>query len=337
MIMRLKKIKKRSTMIVITLLIMGSMYYCNKDHSQFVTNEDETFLIEKSNALEKHVLTFKSKMERYRDNPSLKTSGDLYTADSAVIEIESLINYDSANINILCNQKTLEVSEIIMPLNEVDKINDPDLMQVYYDKIMDSITSQMNRVNYSKKRLLLTDLTNIGTDGNGDAIIKITSLIGNQQTVVLHNDNWWYGENLGLCSTHQYAPEDGASQLDMRVTNYMLPDPPSGATWWFRGITSTYITPTSDPLTTDFDNYLDYKIFYATTENGLVIDDDVKCMSQYEMNFYEGHYINYAQDLETTSRKFANCVLVGVPLPNPYRIQHKYTIFVGERLLIWHE
>ena len=336
--MKQRKIKAATTLLIIASFLLVTMNNCSKEKNETVVTEDQTPVIEKSKAIQEHVLAFKAKMEYYRENPGLKAGSELYTADSAVIEIESLINYDSCNTNIVCNQKTFEVSEITMPLDELEKINDPDLMQVYYNKVMDTIQAQMNRVNYNNKRLLLIDLERIGTDSNGDAIVSVGSLFGNQQPIILHNDNWWYGESMGLCGTQQYAPEDGATQLDYRVTNYMLPDPPSGSNWWFRSITSTYIIPTSDPLTTDFDNYLDYKIFYATTANGLIIDYDVKCMSQYEMNFYEDHYIDYAQELETTNRKFAKCILTGNSYGTPvYHIQHNYTLFIGERLLIWHE
>lgn len=210
-------------------------------------------------------------------------------------------------------------------------------MEVYYDIMMDTIQAQMERVNFVNMKLLLVDIELSYYDFNGDAVVNINTLIGNQQTIVLHNDNWWYGEQSGLCGTNQYVPEDGASQLDFRVTSYMLPDPPSGAFWYFRNISSTYINPTSDPLTTNFDNYLDYKIFFATTEGGLTIDYDVKCMSQYEMNFYENHYIDYAENLEVANLKFAKCFLTGTSYNNPYRIQHNYTIFVGHRMLMYYE
>ena len=338
--------KKKRFYSVLALLIIASflivtMNNCRKPKHEVINNENQTdyeALIEKSKAMQGHILAFKAKMEYYRDNPDLKTGGEFYTADSAVLEIESLINYDSCFASIECNQKTFEISEITLPLDDIEKINDPDLMQVYYDKVMDTIQAQMDRVNYSNMKLLLVDLENTGTNSNGDAIISVGTLIGRGVVPSLYDDNWWYGEYGGLCGTGQYAPEDGASQLDYKVTKVMLPDPPSGANWWFRNITSTYIIPTSDPLNQPPTNYLDYKIFYATTAGGLVINYDVKCMSYYEMDFYKNHYVDYAQAEESTNRKFARCWIHGNNYSLPeYHIQHDYTIFVGERFIIWHE
>lgn len=341
----MKKCLKVTTMLIATALVIAAMSYCSKSKKDFATNNnnnDYTELIEKSKAMQEHVLAFKAKMEHYRDNPNLKTGGELYTADSAVLEIESLINYDSCFTGIECNQKTFEISEVIMPLDDIEKINDPDLMQIYYDKIMDTIQAQMDRVNYSNMKLLLVDLENTGTDSNGDAIVSVGSLIGNRQAINVHDDNWWYGQYGGLCGTGQYAPEDGASQLDYRVTEAMLPDPPSGASWWFWNVTSTYIIPTGDPLNQPPTNYLDYKIFYAIVDPianpPLTVGYTEKCMSYYEMDFYENHYVDYAQAEETGNRKFASCLIYGSNYSIPeYHIQHDYTIFVGNRLLYWHE
>jgi len=288
--------------------------------------------------MQEHVLTFKTKMKYYHDNPNLKDGGVFYTAPDAVIELESLLNYDSCFTGLECNKKTFITSEIIMPLDELEKINDPKLTEVYYNKIIDTIQAQMGRVDYENIILLLVDLEQTGTDVNGDAIVSVgAALIGNQQiATILDDDNWWYGENLGLCGTGQYAPEDAATQLDIRVTNNLLPTPPTGANWCFRNVATTYINPTQDPLTTNFDNYLDYKIFYAT-EAVTPITDTEKCLEMFEMNFYLNYYIDYAEDYEiSANRDFCFCLISGNPYGNPYRIQHDYYIFVGERFIMWH-
>ena len=121
--------------------------------------------------------------------------------------------------------------------------------------------------------------------------------------------------------------------LDARVTDAMLPEPPHGCRWFFISIDSTYIFPQQDTLDYTPDNYLDYKIFFATTEGGLTIDDEVKCLSQYEMSTYKGYYIGYAQDFETeTGKKFDHCIVSGNSYNPPYHIQHDYTIYVGNRV-----
>ncbi len=325
---------------MVTSVLTVTLTQCRKTHQKLADESPQTDyeeLIEKSKAMEDHVLAFKSKMEYYKNHADIKSGGELYSAGDAVDEIESLINYDSCNVSLTCIQKTFITSQITMPLDDILKINDPKLSELYYNIVMDTIQNQLERVSYDNPQLILVDIEFSNYDSNDDAVITIGSLIGKFQTTVLHNDNWWYGENMGLCGTGQYVPEDGASQLDQRVTNSLLPPPPMGASWRFKSIESRTIHPTQDPLSGDEDNYLDYKIFYASELVG-PIDDDVKCMSQYEMNFYETHYIDYAETFEIDENKeFASCIISGEPKWNPYRIYHKYKILVGNKFIIWHE
>ncbi|MFK5855792.1 MAG: hypothetical protein QM503_06650 [Bacteroidota bacterium] len=344
----MKKIQnflKVTALLIVASLVMVTMNYCKKtnpDADDLKNSNNQTELIEKSRIMQEHILAFKTKMEYYRDNPGIKSGGELYTAYSAVIELESLLNFDSCFTSVECNQTAFEVSEVTMPLDEIEKINDPDLMQVYYDKVIDTIQAQMGRVNYSNMKLILVDLEVTGIDSNGDAIVSVGALIGNSQPVALPQGDWWWGENEGICETGMHYPEDAASQLGTRVTTTLLPNPPSGSAWWFRNITSNYIIPTSDPLNDPATNYLDYKIFYAVYDPGatppLYIGDDEKCLSAYEMSTYQSYYVSYAQAEETSTRKFASCTVE----PNDYvipfvHIQHDYTFFIGERLLHWHE
>ena len=329
--MKNKKILAALTAAVIFTITFVVVQSCQKTSD--VREPVVSGLDDESTAVREHILAFKAKMEYYRQNPNLKSSGTSYTADSATIEIESLINFDFCYTNIECNQKTFATSQVIMPLDEYDSINDPNLMDVYYDKVIDTVQAQMGRVNYTNMKLLLVDLEVSGYESNGDAIIKVGSLIGNEQNIVFHNDNWWYGRNLGLCGSQQYAPEDGASQLEARVIDNVLPDPPAGGRWHFTNPVPTTIDPTQDPLDETPDNYLDYKVFYATEAVG-TIDFDVKCMSIYEMSFYKNHYIDYAQGCETTDLKFADCLIEGKQYTDDYfYIQHEYTIWVGYRFV----
>ncbi len=309
-----------------------SLNSCKKQETS--TSNQNQLIVEQEVTPTTHILGFEGKLAFYHNNPNLKSSGESYLAPVALTELENLLNFNFCDANIECNKTELKTTEVIMPLDELSKIQDIKLSQLYYNEIIDSIQAMMIRTNYTNKKLLLVDLEQTGTSTNGDAIICVGALVGNAQNVVLHNDDWWYGEYYGTC-TENYKPEDAATQLKARVTAAMLPIPPSGCRWYFTGVVHTYIIPTQDTLGSTFDNYLDYKIFYAIEENGLVITDTEKCLSQYEMNFYEGHYINYALNYQTTSgKKFYQCWIIGRPYYSPvYHIQHDYTIFVGYRFL----
>jgi len=312
-------------------LIMAN---CQKQQESQIQNNP---IDEQSREVMQHILDFKARMEYYKQNPNLKAGGETYTADSAALELESLLNFDFCYTDIECNKKTFETSEVILPLDILERINDPNLMQVYYDKVIDTIQAQMGRVNYSNMKLLLVDLEVSGYNSNGDAIVSVSSLIGNEQNVVLHNDSWMYGENLGMCGTGNYAPEDAAKQLDKRVTINMQEQPPSGGRWYFTNIEPLYCVPTQDQLDPIPNNHRDYKIYYATSTVGL-IDDNVKCLSLSDMVFYENHYVDYAEAFEITSGKYFNyCNIAGNPYLNYQNdldhIQHDYYIYVGNRFV----
>lgn len=321
------------------MILTATLMYLNSCKKQNSTEASNVLALnDESSKITQHILDFKERMKYYKNNPGIKVSRLSYTADSATLELESLLNYDFCYANIDCNKKVFTSSVVIMPLDILNRINDPDLMQVYYDKVIDTIQAQMGRTNFTNMKLLLVDLEVGGYDSSVDAIISVGSLIGNQQNIVLHNDSWMYGEELGLCGTGGLAPEDAASQLGKRVIDNVLPEPPSGGRWYFTNMVNAYIQPTSNPLTNTPNNYRDYKIFYATDAVTPTIDNDTKCLSSSDMDFYEYYYIEYAEDLEiSTNKLFANCWIEGKPywISYIYNIQHDYTIFVGNRFVVY--
>ncbi len=318
------------------LIVMSNCNKSKKDFTANTNNNDYTELIEKSKAMQEHILAFKTKMEYYRDNPGIKSGGELYTADSAVIELESLLNFNFCYTNIECNQKTFEISEVTMPLDEIGKINKPDLMLVYYDKVIDTVQAQMGRVNYTNMKLLIVDLKVIGTNSNGDAIISVGALIGNEKTVILNDGSWWYGHLLGTCSGTS-AGTDAAKQLESRVTNAMTDLPPTGCHFYFPNPQPILFNPLSYQLDPTPNNFEDYKIYYAIDNVGNGLTDDVKCLSRDEMSFYENHYVDLALEQETLlGMKFDYCEINhGDYYDNNgiMYIQHDYVLYVGVRFL----
>ncbi|MDP2424234.1 MAG: hypothetical protein U1C46_10225 [Bacteroidales bacterium] len=325
--------KKIIVFLFVSFLAVVLFYACQKDESQNFSN---SMLESVSEDQSTRILAFKGKMAYYRNNPELKSEADCYYSSEAVLALEALVNFNFCHTGIECNRSVFLVSQVVMPLDEMSKINDPKLAQLYFAVIIDSIKAQINRVNYVNMKLLLVDLEHTGYDINGNAIISVGSLIGNEQATMLPDENWWYGENLGMCNGNYYAPEDAASKLAARITSAMIPSPGNNCRWYYTQIENKYIFPQQDTLNNPPVNYLDYKIFYATTAGGLIIDDEVKCLSALEMNFYKGHYNDYAIAFQlATNKKFSNCTVLGGPVYElfSYSIQHRYTIYVGKRWL----
>jgi len=188
----MKKIMKLSAIAITTIVLALALQKCNKNYykdnvpEQSVNTGDN----DNSDAITAHILAFKQRMKYFKDNPGLKDEGDKYTADSAVIEMEASLNFTFCYTDIQCNKKTFEHSEVTMPLDNNNEISEADISTLY-DVIIDTIKAQMYRVNYDSMKLLLVDLERTGTDNNGDAIISVGSLIGNEGTINVLNSNGW--------------------------------------------------------------------------------------------------------------------------------------------------
>ncbi len=292
-------------------------------------------------------------MAYYRENPNLKTGGQLYTAPEAVLELESLLNFTFCYTDIQCTQKKFVTSQVIMPLDELEKINDPKLTEVYYDRTIDTIQAQMGRVNYPNMKLLLVDLEVSGMDSNGDAIVSVGALIGNAGTIPISNEvGWWYGEDVGDCTgedPNYYNGVDAAIEIENEVLNTMFPAPPPGLSRKKTNIKDIGIfEPSGYWLKPEAqrNNNKDSKLFHAI-EDYSVIDDDVCCVSiDDEMLFYPPQYtdvINSEEedynDSHGTSYQFTNCIVYDHhwvhPITGEYtKIWHTMQIFLGHVTLV---
>ena len=270
----------------------------SEDISQELLNESER--------LQNHIEAFSAKMEYYRNNPGIKGGGDLYSADEAVNELESLLNYRFCYTDIECTKRRFVTSEVTMPLDDLQKINDPKLMEVYYDRVIDTIQAQMGRVNFSNMKLLLVDIEVIDYDSNGDAIISIGALIGSAYTFPsLNEEGWWFGNLHGNCEG--YNPGlDASIILNNNVMFAMFPAPPPGKIRKMTNITTLnndHIIPSDHwrKTSANRNNFKDSKVFTANCIYGNITDTE-RCLANYpeydpdnedcanEMSFYTYKY-----------------------------------------------
>jgi DNA polymerase III epsilon subunit-like protein len=253
-----------------------------------------------------HILAFKEKMEYYKENPDLKSEGDEYFPEDATLELEALINLDFCYTDITCNSRTFEVSELIMPLNVYNKINDPGLMEVYYDHVIVKIQAQMNSNNFDNKKLLLVDLEHTGFDANGDAVISITSLIGNEyEPTYIPQPGWLYGELLGTCLDNTgFGEIDASVIIHDDVYAIQFPPPPPGFRYAKSEITTLdEIIPEDHWLVDeeDRDNYEDSKLYIADDDYGIIGDQQLCLTVNNEIPFYTQHCNQLIIDAEDLS------------------------------------
>ena len=115
--------------------------------------------------------------------------------------------------------------------------------------------------------------------------------------------------------------------------------PASNCHWYFTNINTIDYDPLDHQLDPTPDNYEDYKIYYAIDNVGDGLTNEVKCLSRYEMDFYDYHMTDLAIIEEiSTGKKFNYCEVIhrddylDYP-PYPMYIQHDYTLYIGYRFL----
>ena len=119
----------------------------------------------------------------------------------------------------MVNKKKFVKTEVTMTLDALHKIGESKLAQLYYEETIDTIQAQMGRVNYENMKLLLVDLDLTGTDSNGDAIVSVGVLIGNEESVNLTNEvGYWFGNYGGTC---EHAGS-GATDATVEIYNDIL-------------------------------------------------------------------------------------------------------------------
>ena len=316
---------------------------CKKENTN--TQVKQTVVGDELEAITAHILAFKERMAYYHENPNLKSGGQLYSASEAVMELESLLNFIFCYTDNQYNKREYVTSEIIMPLDDVEKINDPKLMEVYYDRVIDTIQVLMGRVNYSNLILLLVDLDISGMDSNGDAIVSIGVVVGNRQNISpapSQAPGWWYGNEGGDCQHDYFGQLDATMVLTDEITALQFPAPPPGKVrivielfgldpllpWNYFLVNPEYR-----------DNFEDSKLFYAEDIYG-TITDNTCCLTTYtEMTFYVSQYNQLIQTAEEANNlDFTRCVIEDYSVYNQAgdysKIWHTLRIYLGHVTLV---
>jgi len=337
------------TSIFVLVAIVNS---CKKEVND--QKENETVFTENDETITANIIAFKEKMEYYRDSPGLK-SGELIPSDTAILELEALLNYHYCNTGIYINDAKIKSSQIIMPLDELLRISASELAELYYDEVIDRIQNQMSLVNFTNRKLVAVDIKMEEINSSGDAVITISSFIANIGTLSYETIEygWWWGQLEGDC---QHSPGtdglmDATTILTYELNKYVINDPPPpGYKWRYVELAiEGPLVPTAYPNGNDdieHDNHQDYLIYYATT-NYTPHTQAVKCVStdaeigfNLEMEFYLTNYgvigSNIAADHAGNEVSYlVEYFYTYFPPPNEEeRLQHDLTIIVGKKYLV---
>ena len=221
-------------------------------------------------------------------------------------------------------------------------------MQVYYDKVIDTIQAQMSRANYDSTKLLLVDLEQTGTDENGDAIVSIGALVGNEITISNTNEQgWWFGKEAGNCQG-EHVGWDATDQIMQNINFVHFPAPPPGKIRRKKDIITLPVYMPEDYFLVSYedrDNFEDSRLFYAVEDNNhnppLHITDDTRCVSSDEEEmFYTDWYNQFILDAEEDNDlDFTDCVIDWHEHVDNYtglqdKIWHTLTITLGHVWLV---
>ena len=223
------------TIIVLlsTVVLVLTLSYCNKSNSERLTSENQSDgqgLIEKSKAMQEHILEFKTRMEFYRDNPDLKSGEEKIQIDATILDWEATINFTYC-------YTYLELSDIIeydvvlnIPLINGDSITIANASDKYYNNILETIKDKFIETDYADKKLMCVDLEPV----NGGDSLHINIFVGLEDNNVPPLYDWYYGKTLGVCGTNLFQLKwDAALIIGSEVRDHFYEAPPVNCRWYF--------------------------------------------------------------------------------------------------------
>ncbi len=89
-------------------------------------------------------------------------------------------------------------------------------------------------LSYQNMKLLFVDLEHKGTTAEGDAIIGVSSVIGNEGSIqlsLLSEEGWKFGLGRGDCDGNYMDGLDAALLLENELNQNSNDPPPSGYVW----------------------------------------------------------------------------------------------------------
>jgi hypothetical protein len=289
----------KKSIYIISILAAGLLlmvYSCSKEEVQTAKSHENDltpYEIQVHNAIK----GFKSTMEMHRENPHYK-SGQVVSPDSALWLLEATINFSHAFPNEFYTEHEIEDLTLVIP-KTVDGMIDMAVLTQKYDEMKSDITTVYYGSSFTDKGLVLVDLEEdsqtetelnlrvqvVTGDGGSDSDPGTPGINGPFE----EGDDWWYGENVGLCTDPYTILSDAAKKLFAEGLN-LVPDP--GGNYFFTNLFTfdiqggdEYFRRPNDPL----NNYLDYYLYYSIDGFEPLIpfnEQQMLCLEWPEMNLY---------------------------------------------------
>lgn len=234
---------------------------------------------------------FKQEIDTIHEDENY-VSNKTFSKDSACWYLETWFNlsYCQTDHNYSCLHRDsvvlhITLDDLSVTMNELSEKIDTLYEKVYdlFEKI-EAEDKEASLIWVDKKEISGTYL---------DVKIRVVfgiQPIASQWVPFGEDDDWYYGQDRGLCNPPPFLEDDAAELLTVEINSHRPtpPPPPTGYIYIYtidpeeyELIGNEYSNP-EDPAPC---NYLDYLIFYSSEECN-TIGDEEECLEDDEMNFY---------------------------------------------------
>ncbi len=237
----MKKIKFISVFTIIALL--GGMVFMNACSKQELgeqndPQEQEYQMSAEDISFQNKFVEFRDKVNYIRENPGYK-SGEVMSADDAILHIESLFNATYSFTQERYGRTETNKATIEVPVSVNDEVTVDDIA-LTFTEIIGIVTQFYHQCDFNQKGFLLLDLER-GATTNNQLEISVRSVVGEKNDIWIpfgQYDYWWYGEELGDCELNNTGT-DAAKKIQEAVNFHKpLVSPPPG----YKFVYDNYVT-----------------------------------------------------------------------------------------------
>ncbi len=197
-------------------LAVAVLYSCKKDglSGQTPTVSGKSYTAQEMQ-IWRNLTNFNRKIKSgVRDDGSM-------TLDSAIWYLEALYNIQEAS-SVTYNDLVIDTTYYTLQLNENGEVSMSDITTVYNQMVTD-MQSKLDGFQTDYKYLILGDLYNSTTERDGTISLGLTRGFGinvlNLYNEFTSQDNWYYGNVLGMCNGDSLWDSDAGYELERRFNN----------------------------------------------------------------------------------------------------------------------
>ncbi|OQX76701.1 MAG: hypothetical protein B6D61_08405 [Bacteroidetes bacterium 4484_249] len=294
---------KLLTATTIFALFAGAvlMHSCSKQEitDKPVTGNGEVAMSGGDINFQNKLVRFRDKVGYIKEHPGFK-SGEVMSVDSVVWYLEATINYTYGHPDRKCNEIYNYADSVYLNNSSSGEATLDDIVLVH-DLIISKIGDYYYNINEEQKDFILTDISKSETQ-NGQTKLSFTASVGSGWDNYLYpfdeTDFWYYGQGMGKCGPYGgNFGEDAATKIFYLLPYYQpIFDPGPGYMVVYSDVETIdshilfdenpeFFRNPGDPEPVD--NWLDYYMFYASSEYGDEnLDENEECLDTLEMNFY---------------------------------------------------